>query len=125
MPLVVGIVAVAAIVLVVVPVVVIVADVGPGGDGPEQTPFVTDDREVAVAIRDFTFIPEDLTLEAGTTVTWVNEDSAPHDATDRAGGWKTDVLDRGESNAVTFDTVGTFEYYCSIHPWMEGVVTVH
>lgn len=98
------------------------------GDGrssdPEQTPFVTDERSVTISISDFAFSPADLTIDAGTEVTWANEEAAIHDATDREGGWNTDLLSRDESETITFDTPGAFQYYCTIHPWMEGTITV-
>lgn len=125
MPLVAGTIAIAVLVLVAVPVAAILAGAGPfGDDGPEQPPVITNDSSVTVTIVDFTYFPEDLTINAGATVTWVNEDSAPHDAADRDETWNTELLNQGDSDAVTFDAPGTFEYYCTIHPFMEGVITV-
>lgn len=124
MPLVIGVIAVAVAVLIIVPAVVIVMDARPGESGPEQTPFVSEDDTVTVAIRDFIYFPQDLTVAPGTTVTWVNEDSAPHDATGRDDAFRTELLDRDDSDSVTFESPGVFKYYCSVHPWMEGTVTV-
>lgn len=124
LPLAVGAVAIAVLVLAVVPVIAIVSGSGPFGEEPEQTPFVTDEDEVTVEIRDFVYFPEDLTVDAGATVTWMNDESAPHDATADDESWRTDVLNEDESGSITFDETGTFAYYCSIHPFMEGTVTV-
>ena len=63
-----------------------------------------------------------LTVKAGTTVTFMNEDGAPHTAT--GDGWDTGRLNRGDSKDVTFDTAGTFAYVCAIHPSMKGTITV-
>jgi plastocyanin len=93
-------------------------------DTADQTPFVTDERSVTITITDFTFSPADLTVEAGTEVTWINEDSAVHDATDRGEDWATELLSKGDSQAIVFETPGTFDYFCTIHPWMEGTITV-
>ena len=90
----------------------------------EQTPFVSDEDAVELAIQDFRFSPEDLTINAGTTVTWANNDAAVHDATERDHSWNTELLSKGEAGEITFDEPGTFEYFCSIHPWMEASITV-
>lgn len=95
-----------------------------GSDAADQTPFVTDEPSVTVAISDFVFSPADLTVDAGTEVTWTNEDSAVHDATAREGDWRTELLSKGDGQAISFDTPGAFEYYCTVHPWMEGTITV-
>lgn len=125
LPFAAGSVVVAVVLLVVVPVVAVFAGAGPfGNDDPEQTPVVTGERSVTVEMRDFVYFPKDLTVDAGTEVTWVNEDAAPHDATGDDEAWRTEVLNEDESETVVFDTPGTFPYYCSIHPWMKGAVTV-
>lgn len=90
----------------------------------DQTPFVTDEISVTVAIHDFAFSPMDLTIDAGADVTWVNQDSAIHDATDRQDAWRTALLSKDDGETITFDTPGTYEYFCTIHPWMEGTITV-
>ncbi|MEO6197535.1 MAG: cupredoxin domain-containing protein [Dehalococcoidia bacterium] len=96
----------------------------PGSRGSAQTPVTIEGDEATIEIRDYDFSPRDATITAGTTVTWVNEDKAPHDATDDDDAWATDVLDDGDSGGVTFDTPGRYEYHCSIHPYMKGQVTV-
>ena len=66
--------------------------------------------------------PGPVTIEVGDTVTWVNDDDAPHDAV--GNGWTTPLLTKGDSHAVTFIAAGTYAYYCSIHPEMTGRVVV-
>ncbi len=90
----------------------------------EQTPFASDDETVAIAIEDFLYSPADLTINAGTTITWTNNDGAVHDATERDRSWNTELLSKGEAGEITFDEAGTFEYFCTIHPWMEASITV-
>ena len=90
----------------------------------DQTPFVSDEDAVELSIEDFLFSPSHLTIDAGTTVTWANADAAVHDATERDRSWNTELLSKGEAGEVTFDQPGMFEYFCSIHPWMEGAITV-
>src|SRR3990172_11022102 len=79
---------------------------GRSGSSP-QTPVVANQGQVTVEIRDFEYFPRDLTVAAGTEVTWINRDAAPHTATDKADGWDTGTLDKGESASITFDTPGS------------------
>jgi plastocyanin len=96
---------------------------GGGGDA-DATPTVLDDTEVSIDIRDFEFQPPNVSVPAGATVTWVNHDAEPHDATARDDSWRTDTLGQDESESLTFDEPGTWDYYCTIHPYMEAVLTV-
>ncbi|HWV95930.1 MAG TPA: cupredoxin family copper-binding protein [Xanthobacteraceae bacterium] len=78
----------------------------------------------AVTIDNFTFGPANLTVPAGTTVTWTNRDDIPHSvvATDKA--FRSAALDTNDSYSFTFRTAGTFAYFCGLHPHMTGKVTV-
>lgn len=78
----------------------------------------------AVSISGVRFRPADLVVAAGTAVTWTNEDPAPHTVTAEDGTFDSDVLDRGETFAWTFETTGSVTYFCAIHPDMRGTVTV-
>jgi plastocyanin len=78
----------------------------------------------AVTISGFAFNPASLTIEAGTTVTWTNQDSATHTATADDGSWDTGNLAQGASGSITFDTPGTYTYHCAIHPNMTASITV-
>jgi plastocyanin len=95
-----------------------------GGSLALQTPMVSDAPEVTIEIRDFDYFPRELTVAVGTSLTWVNRDSAPHDATDEAGGWATKMLNQGESATLTFDAPGAYRYLCTIHPDMKATLTV-
>jgi plastocyanin len=78
----------------------------------------------AVTIAGFAFDPATVTIQVGDSVTWTNDDSAPHTATAEDGSFDTGQLATGDSETVTFDTAGTFDYICSIHPQMTGSVVV-
>jgi plastocyanin len=95
-----------------------------GRSTASQTPSVATGPEATIEIKDFAFAPADLTVRAGTKVTWVNRDAAPHDAAADGEGWRTEVLSKGDSATITFDTPGAYTYHCSIHPYMKAVVTV-
>lgn len=80
--------------------------------------------EAAVTIQDFAFDAPTLEIAAGTTVTWTNNDSAPHTATADDGSFDTGSIESGASASVTFDTPGTYTYICSFHPNMTGTIVV-
>lgn len=83
--------------------------------------------ETSLAIRNFAFVPSEITVKKGTKVTWTNEDDAGHTVTADKEGANTPqstLLDKGESYSFTFDTVGEFTYYCIPHPYMKAKVTV-
>jgi plastocyanin len=77
-----------------------------------------------VVMTGSTFSPATVTVRAGDTVTWVNQDPLDHDATANDGSWATPTFGEGGSGAMTFQTVGSFPYYCTIHPEMTGTVVV-
>lgn len=84
---------------------------------------------VVIFIRNFTFIPQSVTVKRGTKVTWVNcEDGSvdSHTSTSDAGVWDSPSLDSGDTYSRTFDAAaGTrFDYHCVPHPFMKGTVEV-
>lgn len=79
---------------------------------------------VEVKIDNFSFMPGDLTVAAGTTVTWVNHDDVPHTVRTTDGAIKSKALDTDDKFSMTFDKPGTYEYFCSIHPKMTAKVIV-
>jgi plastocyanin len=86
-----------------------------------ESPAEADDGTVTIA--EFAFAPAAISVDAGDTVTWVNRDATPHSVA--AGtSFASDTLDAGETFTHTFDTAGTFDYICAIHPQMRGSVTV-
>ena len=77
-----------------------------------------------IAIADFAFAPQDVSVPAGTKLTWTNDDPTPHTVTALEGEFGSDTLDPGDSFSFHFDRPGTYSYRCAIHPEMKGVVTV-
>jgi amicyanin len=75
-----------------------------------------------VSISDFDFNPANTRVLAGSTVTWTNNDSAPHNVV--GGPLHSPTLSRGQSWSYTFSAPGTYSYICSIHPEMRGSVIV-
>ena len=77
-----------------------------------------------VNIDNFKFAPPTLTVTAGTTVTWKNEDDSPHRIGDKNGTFKSAALDTDDTFSHTFATPGEYPYICTIHPYMVGKIIV-
>jgi len=80
--------------------------------------------EKQVIVDNFSFTPAAIAVAVGTTVTWTNRDDVPHNVVSTAKKFVSPVLDTDEQFSHTFETAGTFKYYCSIHPRMTGQVVV-
>jgi plastocyanin len=79
----------------------------------------------AVKIDNFGFGPATITIAAGTTVTWTNNDDVPHVVTsDDNKMFKSKALDTDDRFSFTFTTPGTYNYYCAIHPKMTAKIVV-
>ncbi|HEV8152039.1 MAG TPA: plastocyanin/azurin family copper-binding protein [Solirubrobacteraceae bacterium] len=80
---------------------------------------------VEIDMKNFQFVPKDQTVKVGQKVKWVNQDSAPHDATDeKTGQFKSGQFAKGESFEFTPKKAGKISYVCTIHPGMDGTLTV-
>lgn len=79
---------------------------------------------VSVAISNFAFVPANLTIKKGTTVTWTNTDDAQHTVTGDTSGPASSLLAKGSTYSFTFAAAGTVSYHCSPHPFMHGTITV-
>ena len=77
-----------------------------------------------VTISGFAFKPATITVKPGTTVVWVNEDSAPHIVAEKGGKFRSATLNKGNKFSHTFAQAGTVDYVCGIHPSMTGKVVV-
>jgi plastocyanin len=78
-----------------------------------------------IKIDNFSFGPSNITIPAGTTVTWTNNDDVPHVvASDDKQMFKSKALDTDDHFSFTFTKPGTYNYYCAIHPKMTAKVVV-
>lgn len=77
-----------------------------------------------IEVKDFTFVPITLTVNAGAEVSWVNKDDEPHTVVSDAGLFRSGALDTEESFSFKFDKPGTYHFTCSIHPRMVGTIIV-
>ncbi len=100
------------------------AAMGPGGGPSAARPAAAASDQVV--IRDFDFGPKALTVAVGTKVIWTNRDDDPHTVTSEADPklFSSPPLDTGDAFAFTFDKPGTYRYFCSIHPHMQGTIVV-
>ncbi|MCX6766289.1 MAG: cupredoxin family copper-binding protein [Candidatus Moranbacteria bacterium] len=87
-----------------------------------QTGASTVGEASTVAIKNFSFSPSTLTVKAGTTVTWTNEDSAAH--TIKSDTFGSGELSNGQQFDFKFEKAGSFDYSCAIHPSMTGKIIV-
>ncbi len=87
---------------------------GPG-EAPAAKAEPPTGEVVDVAMADSIFEPRELTIAAGTTVTWTNKGKLPHTATDAQGRFSSGNIDAGKTFAYTFTEAGTYQYYCEYH----------
>ena len=80
-------------------------------------------------IEDICYIPPNIVVEKGKSVTWLNEDSSFHSVTsgfypEPSGLFDSGHLDPYESYTLSFDEYGVYDYFCTLHPWMKAQVIV-
>jgi plastocyanin len=78
-----------------------------------------------VQVKEFSFNPQNLTVSKGTKVTWKFEDDTDHTVTADRKTFKSADLKNGKTYSFTFNTAGKYSYFCSIHQYMTGSVTVN
>jgi len=80
-------------------------------------------------IEDICYIPPNIVVEKGKSVTWLNEDSSFHSVTsgfypEPSGLFDSGHLDPYQSYTLSFDEYGVYDYFCTLHPWMKAQVIV-
>jgi hemoglobin len=93
---------------------------GPSGALP-QAP--SDQPADQPTIDSYLYLPGTIRIKVGTEVTWHNNDQVPHTITANDGSF-SGLVQQGTTFQHTFDTAGTIEYFCAIHPAMMGQVIV-
>ena len=96
---------------------------GGGGASVSVTPGGPKQANHDVAMRDYKFVPKEIVVDVGDTVTWTNEDSADHNAIADDDSFRTPTFGEGETASVTIDEAGSFPYFCSLHANMEGRIS--
>jgi plastocyanin len=105
------------------------ATTAPAAAGATATQGETAQAEVQVQMINTTFSPKEITVKAGTKVTWTNSDNTSHTVTSGTRGNPSGLFDSGNVPAggtfsFVFDTPGTYNYYCTYHQGMDGTVIV-
>jgi YVTN family beta-propeller protein len=83
-----------------------------------------DQAGTEISINGMAFSNPSLTIKAGQTVTWTNNDPVAHTVTSDQGLWDSGEFNRGESFSFTFKMPGQYSYHCTIHPFMTGTIIV-
>ncbi len=108
--------------LLVIPLLIFLVACGGGAPPPPSGEPTPPSTGAEVIIEGFAFQPATLTVAKGGVVTWVNRDSTPHTVVGE--GFESPRLNKGDSWSHTFDTPGTFDYHCGLHPSMTGQIVV-
>jgi plastocyanin len=87
---------------------------------PTAAPAAPAPSEAIVSMIDFAFEPAEIRVPAGTTIVWPNNGQKQHSATAVDGSFDTGLYGPGASRSITFDTPGTFRYYCVLHAPPDG-----
>ena len=102
------------------PAIALVALAAGCGGGADSTPVATTHVSMAKSYR---FSPKVIEVNAGSTVTWTNDDNFTH--TVKVDGQDDHEVGRGDSVSITFDRAGTYHYVCTLHSQdMDGEVIV-
>ncbi len=101
------------------------------GDVMTLTTTISQDKQlelesatVSIGTMENGFVPKTLTIKRGATVTFTNRDIAAHTVTFTAGGWDSGSIAANGTWQRRFDTVGAYDYKCSIHPTMQATINV-
>lgn len=88
--------------------------------------MVTAGKSVEIKIHNFAFVPQSLTVKAGTVITVTNLDQTAHTATSTAtpAVFDTGSLAAGQSRTIKLERPGRYSYYCQFHAFMTGTITV-
>ena len=106
---------------------------GGGGGGSSQKPAPASSgggKSASVQLKDIAFNPTSVTISKGGTVKWTNEDSVGHDVTKKSGpgpkfsSGASGGMQKGDTFQQKFDTPGTINYVCTVHPNMKATITV-
>lgn len=93
---------------------------------PAETPAPAADGEaVEVGMKGLQFEPRDVTVKVGTTVTWVNNEEIPHNVVAEEGAdFESDTFGKDGTYEYVADAPGVVKYVCTLHPGMEGTLSV-
>jgi plastocyanin len=91
---------------------------------PEMADTAGRTGTLSARVEDFSYEPARLEVQRGTTVTWTNRGQVIHTVTANDGSFDSGNIDSGAKGSIRFSRPGTYEYHCTPHPFMRGVVVV-
>ncbi len=94
------------------------------GTPSKVTIKMTDGAASNTKCNDACYAPSNVKVALGGTIIWNNVDSAAHTATASDGSFDSGLMMAEKSFSYKFNTAGTFDYACTVHPWMKGIITV-
>jgi plastocyanin len=97
---------------------------GSSGMAKTASAGVTTDSATEVKIDNFAFTPGEVTVKAGTQVSWINHDDIPHTVDSTQGKFKSAALDTDDKFQFRFTEPGEYPFYCRMHPKMTGKIIV-
>ncbi len=89
---------------------------------PAPAPAAAQASERVIEIKNYMFM--EVTVPQGTKVTWINRDEVPHTVIEKTKLFHSPALDTDDKFSYVFDKPGTYEYFCSLHPYMVAKVIV-
>jgi plastocyanin len=90
----------------------------PKAPAPEPSPVST------IHIKNFAYVPASVTIPAGSTVRFIEDDETPHTVTATDHSYDSGNLNQKDTWKHTFATAGTYNYFCAYHTYMKGTVIV-
>jgi plastocyanin len=96
-------------------------------ESPSPLPITEEEKVVSIVANSGSnsYNPNPIEVRVGDMMTWINDDSSPHTVTSSNDStFDSDIMRRGEAFSFTFDNVGEYPYFCTLHPSMVGTVVV-
>ncbi len=90
----------------------------------QASPATAQAAQANIAITNFIYMPENITVQVGDMVTWTNNDQSPHTVDADNGAFKSGTINRGETFSYQTTQPGVYMYYCQFHPYMKATITV-
>ena len=101
------------------------AGTGSGGASTQPATSKAGSRPVAIKMQNIQFAPKTATVKVGEKVTWTNDDTVAHNVTATSGAsFKSGNFGKGGTFSFTPKKAGTIKYTCTLHPGMDGTLTV-
>ena len=101
-----------------------IAGCGEGEESSSPAPAEQQSGTVEVGMDKLKFVPADITVTAGTTIVWTNLEDIPHNVVSERAGLGSELIQKDGTYEYTADKLGEFVYVCTLHPGMDGTITV-